>query len=82
MAAYHVHSNSCPSSQHPLIPEFDEQLRRLRSSEVASTSSTLTATKLNGLQDLNDTVEKLFSLPLNQQALSKEQNENMLDSRD
>ncbi|PON78501.1 hypothetical protein TorRG33x02_238220, partial [Trema orientale] len=79
MAAYHVRSNSFPSSQHPLIPEFDEQLRRLRSSEVASTSSTSIATKLSGLQDLNDCVEKLLSLPLNQRALSKEQNEKHVD---
>ncbi|PON61500.1 hypothetical protein TorRG33x02_281480, partial [Trema orientale] len=78
MAAYHVRSNSLPSRQHPLVPEFDEQLCRLRSSEAAS-SSTSIASKLSGLQDLHDCVEKLLLLPLNQQALSKEQNEKRVE---
>ena len=79
MAAYNVRSNSLPSRQHPLIPEFDEQLCRLRSSEVASSSSTSIASKLSGLQGLHDCVDKLLLLPLNQQALSKEQNEKRVD---
>ncbi|GMN38277.1 hypothetical protein TIFTF001_007505 [Ficus carica] len=77
MAAYHTRSNSFPSRQHPLVPEFDEQLSRLRSSEEASSSSI--ACKLSGLQDLHDCVEKLLLLPLNQQALSKERNEKCVD---
>ncbi|XP_062119479.1 uncharacterized protein LOC133833856 [Humulus lupulus] len=79
MAAYHVRSNSFPSKQHPLIPEFDDLLCRLRSFEATSSSSTSVSSKLNGLQDLHDCVDKLLSLPLNQQALSKEQNEKEVD---
>ncbi|XP_030501429.2 uncharacterized protein LOC115716699 [Cannabis sativa] len=77
MAAYHVRSNSFPSRQHPVISEFDEQLCRLRSSEEASSSS---ASKLSALQDLHDCVDTLLSLPLNQQALSKEQNQKRVDA--
>ncbi|GMN38269.1 hypothetical protein TIFTF001_007503 [Ficus carica] len=79
MAAFHTRSNSLPSSHHPLIPEFDEQLCRLRSSEAASSSSTLLSGRLSGLQDLHDCVDKLLLLPLNQQALSKQQNEKCVD---
>ncbi|KAL5562399.1 hypothetical protein UlMin_032146 [Ulmus minor] len=77
MAAHHIRSNSLPSRQHPLIPEFEEQLCRLRSSEAAS-SSTL-GCKLSGLEDLHDFVEKLLLLPLNQQALSREQSKKCID---
>ncbi|XP_062103961.1 uncharacterized protein LOC133815092 [Humulus lupulus] len=79
MAAYHVRSNSFPSRKHPLISEFNEQLCRLRSSEEASSSSTSIASKLSGLQDLHECVDTLLLLPLNQQALSKEQNEKRVD---
>ncbi|EXB95396.1 hypothetical protein L484_014369 [Morus notabilis] len=79
MAAYHTRSISFPSSQHPLIPEFDEQLCRLRSSEAASSSSTSLSSKVSGLQDLHDCVDKLLLLPLNQQALSKQPNEEWVD---
>ncbi|KAF4368300.1 hypothetical protein G4B88_008604 [Cannabis sativa] len=75
MAAYHVRSNSFPSKQHPLISEFDGILR---SSTEASSSTSITS-KLNGLQDLHDCVDKLLLLPLNQQALSKEHNEKSLN---
>ncbi|KAM6558535.1 hypothetical protein CsatA_027774 [Cannabis sativa] len=79
MAAYHVRSNSFPSRQHPIIPEFDALLCRLRSSEATSSSSSYVSSNLNGLQDLHDCLDKLLSLPLNQQALSKEQNQKKVD---
>ncbi|PON66200.1 hypothetical protein PanWU01x14_110660 [Parasponia andersonii] len=49
LAAY-----SFPSQPHPLVPEFDEQVCRLRSSEAVSSSSTSVACKLGGHQDLHD----------------------------
>ncbi|XP_060669847.1 uncharacterized protein LOC132800362 [Ziziphus jujuba] len=53
MAAYHVRSNSFPPSPHPLVPQFDEQLCRLRASVCASSStSTSMACQGSGLQDL------------------------------
>ena len=76
MAAYHVRSNSFPSRQNPLISEFED---RLRSSVEASSSSTSITSQLSSLQDLHDCVDKLLSLPLNQQALSKEHNEKSLN---
>ncbi|XP_010103324.2 uncharacterized protein LOC21397507 [Morus notabilis] len=79
MAAYHTRSNSLPSRQHPLVPEFDAQLSRLRSSEDASSSSTSLSGKLSGLQDLHDCLDKLLLLPLNQAALSKQQKEKLVD---
>ena len=78
MAAYHARSNSFPSRQHPLVSEFDHQLSRLRSSQEAS-SSTSMACKLSGLLDLNDCVDQLLLLPINQQALCNEQNEKRVE---
>ena len=46
---------------------------------MASSSSTSVASKLSGLQDLHDCVDKLLSLPLNQKALSRDQNDKCLD---
>ncbi|KAM6541110.1 hypothetical protein CsatB_005557 [Cannabis sativa] len=78
MEAHHVRSTSVPSKRHPLFSEYDEQLCRLRSSEAASSSSTVVC-KLTGLQELHDCVDNLLCLPLNQQALCKEQNQKCLD---
>ncbi|KAF5727122.1 hypothetical protein HS088_TW22G00809 [Tripterygium wilfordii] len=70
---YHTRSNSFPNRSHPLSAELDEQLRRLRSSEAACTSSI--CHQLNGLQDLHDCVDKLLLLPLSQQSLAHAQQE-------
>uniref|UniRef100_A0A803NR01 Uncharacterized protein n=1 Tax=Cannabis sativa TaxID=3483 RepID=A0A803NR01_CANSA len=78
MEAHHVRSTSVPSKQHPLFSEYDEQLCRLRSSEAASSSSTVVC-KLTGLEELHDCVDNLLCLSLNQQALCKEQNQKCLD---
>ncbi|XP_015903041.3 uncharacterized protein LOC107435927 [Ziziphus jujuba] len=80
MASYHVRSNSLPSRQHPAIPEFNEQLCRLRASEATSSSaSTSINCKLSGLQHLFDCLERSLLLPLNQQALSQEQHQKWID---
>ncbi|KAF3434827.1 hypothetical protein FNV43_RR21914 [Rhamnella rubrinervis] len=80
MASYHVRSNSLPLRSHPAIPEFDEQLCRLRASEATSSSaSTSVSCKLSGLQDLLDCVDRLLLLPLNQKALSQEEEKNGVD---
>ncbi|CAN1134723.1 hypothetical protein LINPERPRIM_LOCUS15928 [Linum perenne] len=68
---FHVRSNSLPSRPHPLVSEVEENIYRLRSSQAASTSSI--SDNLRNLQDLHDCVEKLFQLPLNQQALAQDQ---------
>ncbi|PQP91638.1 uncharacterized protein Pyn_25284 [Prunus yedoensis var. nudiflora] len=72
--AFHTRSNSFPSRPHPIVQEVDEHLVRLRSSEVTSTSSSISH-KLTGLQELHSCVDRLLQLPLAQQALAQEQNE-------
>ncbi|VVA30022.1 PREDICTED: Protein of unknown function DUF241 [Prunus dulcis] len=62
----HARSNSVPSTTHPLISEFDEQLCRLRTSGTASSSSTSVNQCLNGLKDLYD-------------SLAQEENDELLD---
>ncbi|OMO72176.1 hypothetical protein COLO4_27791 [Corchorus olitorius] len=72
MASFHARSNSLPSRQHPITSQIDENLNRLRSSQSASTSSSI-GQQLNGLQDLHEYVDMLLQLPLAQQALAQEQ---------
>ncbi|CAN1770778.1 hypothetical protein LINPERHAP1_LOCUS11708 [Linum perenne] len=67
---FHARSNSFPSRTHPTVSEFDEQLCRLRQSQAASTSSSLSS-----LQDVYDCVDKLIQLPSTQQAMIHDQNE-------
>ncbi|ONH92438.1 hypothetical protein PRUPE_8G175500 [Prunus persica] len=55
-----------PSTTHPLISEFHEQLCRLRTSGTASSSSTSVNQSLNGLKDLYD-------------SLAQEENDELLD---
>ncbi|KAH7574813.1 hypothetical protein JRO89_XS02G0008000 [Xanthoceras sorbifolium] len=64
--ACHTRSNSFPSRSHPLASNFEEHLRKLRSSSSIFR-------RLTGLQDLHDCVDKVLSLPLTQQALAQEQ---------
>ncbi|RIA05417.1 hypothetical protein BRARA_K00301, partial [Brassica rapa] len=56
---------------------IDEQLTRLRSSEATSSSSI--CQRLNNLQDLHDSLEKMIRLCITNQALSQEQIEKLLD---
>ena len=64
--SFHVRSNSLPSRPHPLVSEVEENICRLRSSQAASTTSSI-SDNLRKLQDLHDSVDKLFQLPLNLQ---------------
>ncbi|OMO72163.1 hypothetical protein COLO4_27795 [Corchorus olitorius] len=72
MASFHARSNSLPSRQHPLTSQIDENLNILRSSQSASTSSSI-GQQLNTLQDLHEYVDMLLQLPLAQKALTQEQ---------
>ncbi|XP_074293480.1 uncharacterized protein LOC141620533 [Silene latifolia] len=72
MASYHTRSISLPSTSHPITTQFDEQLCRLRSSQAASTSSSLSLThRLTGLTELYVVVDEMLQLPSNQQSLSQ-----------
>ncbi|KAF5727121.1 hypothetical protein HS088_TW22G00808 [Tripterygium wilfordii] len=73
-SSYHTRSNSIPNRPHPVLVELDEQLRRLRSSEATSTSSSSTIShQLIGLQDLHNCVDKWLLLPLTQQSSAQGQ---------
>ncbi|GKV23913.1 hypothetical protein SLEP1_g33587 [Rubroshorea leprosula] len=71
-SSHHTRSNSLPSIPHPVTSQIDGHLSRLRTSESASTSSSISQ-KLRGLQGLHECIDKLLLLPLTQQALTKEQ---------
>ncbi|OIV99495.1 hypothetical protein TanjilG_17305 [Lupinus angustifolius] len=76
---FHARSNSLPSTPHPLFLQCNEHLERLKSSHETSSSSSLLTHKLVGLQDLHECVEKLVQLPLTQQALLNEPQQNWVD---
>ncbi|XP_038722491.1 uncharacterized protein LOC120014570 isoform X2 [Tripterygium wilfordii] len=79
-SSYHIRSNSIPDRSHPVQVELKEQLRRLRSSEATSTSSSSSIChQLKGLQDLHDCVNKWLLLPLTQQSLAQGQHEKWVD---
>ncbi|XP_028767677.1 uncharacterized protein LOC114743956 [Neltuma alba] len=65
----HVRSNSFPSAPHPLVSQLEEHLKRLKSSESATSSSL--SHKLNGLQDLHECTDKLLQLNITQQVLTR-----------
>ncbi|RVX12402.1 hypothetical protein CK203_010449 [Vitis vinifera] len=77
-AQYHVRSISLPSRPHSFIPEFDEHLCRLRASQAASSSSSISH-RLRGLKDLHDSVDDLLLLPLIQRTLAQHRHEKWVD---
>ncbi|XP_074293477.1 uncharacterized protein LOC141620530 [Silene latifolia] len=71
-ASYHTRSISLPSTSHPITAQFDQQLTKLRSSQAASTSSSLSLSqRLTGLTELYVFVDEMLQLPSNQQSLSR-----------
>ncbi|CAH8327344.1 unnamed protein product [Eruca vesicaria subsp. sativa] len=75
--SFHVRSISFPSRSHPQAAHVNEQLARLRSSEEASTSSI--CHRLDNIQELHESINKLICLPVTQQALSQEQNKKAVE---
>lgn len=73
----HIRCNSLPSAPHPLVPQFHENLQRLKDSEATSTSSI--SHKLSGLMDLHDCADKLLQLSTTQQTLTLECGEKSVD---
>ncbi|KAL9231888.1 hypothetical protein vseg_007051 [Gypsophila vaccaria] len=66
--SYHARSVSLPSTLHPVEEQLKEQLNRLKSSQSASTSSSLSQ-RLNGLKDLYTCVDEFLQLNQNQHAI-------------
>ncbi|KAI9124098.1 hypothetical protein K1719_005398 [Acacia pycnantha] len=77
-SSMHIRCYSLPSTSHPLVSQFEENLNRLKSSEAASSSSSLSH-KLNGLQDLHDSTLKLLQLSATQQDLTREFSKKSVD---
>ncbi|KAK8714433.1 hypothetical protein V6N13_149625 [Hibiscus sabdariffa] len=70
-------SISLPSRPHPLIPQIDEHLCRLKSNKAAISSSSIIE-KLNGLRDLYELVDSLLQLPSTQNSLAQSYNDKEL----
>ncbi|KAL0438298.1 UNVERIFIED_CONTAM: hypothetical protein Slati_2312800 [Sesamum latifolium] len=79
MAAFHSRSNSFPSQSHPVMDVVEGHLRRLRSSEVASTSAPSICTNLGSLTDLHEGINNLIQMASVQQALSNEQDDKWIN---
>ncbi|KAK8561206.1 hypothetical protein V6N12_048280 [Hibiscus sabdariffa] len=75
--SFHARSNSLPSRPHPLIPQIDEHLCRLKSNKAAISSSSIIE-KLNGLRDLYELVDSLLQLPSTQNSLAQSYNDKEL----
>lgn len=75
----HGRSNSLPSRSHPLILECNEHLDGLRASKATIFSSLVLCKNIRCLQDLIECVEKLTHLPLTQDVLLHEREENWVD---
>ncbi|KAK7352111.1 hypothetical protein VNO80_17529 [Phaseolus coccineus] len=75
----HGRSNSLPSRPHPLILKCNEHLDSLRASKATTFSSLVLSHKIGCLQDLIECVENLTHLPLTQDVLLHERQENWVD---
>ncbi|KAL9276457.1 hypothetical protein ACSQ67_026002 [Phaseolus vulgaris] len=75
----HGRSNSLPSRPHPLIIKCNEHLDSLRASKATTFSSLVLSHKIRCLQDLIECVENLTHLPLTQDVLLHERQENWVD---
>jgi len=77
---FHGRSISLPSRPHPLILKCNEHLDTLLRSSNETSSSSLICHKIDGLRDLIECVEKLVQLPLTQDALLHEHQENWVNN--
>ncbi|XP_045806241.1 uncharacterized protein LOC123899210 [Trifolium pratense] len=76
---FHGRSISLPSRPHPLILKCNEHLDTLLKASNETSSSSL-CHKIDGLRDLIECVEKLIQLPLTQDALAHEHQENWVNN--
>ncbi|XP_058782957.1 uncharacterized protein LOC131657591 [Vicia villosa] len=77
---FHGRSISLPSRPHPLILKCNDHLETLLKSSTETSSSSLLCHKIDGLRDLIECVENLIQLPLTQDALIHEQQENWVNN--
>ncbi|XP_059647406.1 uncharacterized protein LOC132293796 [Cornus florida] len=76
---FHARSVSFPSRSHPLIPQFDERLCRVKASEATSSSLPSISNRLSGLEELYDCVDAWLLLPQTQQVFAQERNQKWVD---
>ncbi|KAG6405572.1 hypothetical protein SASPL_133163 [Salvia splendens] len=72
MALHHGRSLSFPSSSHPAVSQFNDNLSRLRSSEATCSSLSSFNGKINGLRNLDESIDDLLLLSHIQQIVSEE----------
>ncbi|CAK8569264.1 unnamed protein product [Lathyrus sativus] len=77
---FHGRSTSLPSRAHPLILKCNDHLETLLKSSNETYSSSLLFHKIDGLRDLIECVENLIQLPLTQEALINEHQENWVNN--
>ncbi|KAG8364444.1 hypothetical protein BUALT_Bualt19G0129500 [Buddleja alternifolia] len=77
----HTRSISLPSRSHPLIPQFNEHLHRVKACDSTTPSSSLSSItrKLNNLDDVYNCVDDLLALPHTQQVFTKESQEKWVE---
>ncbi|KAI5647741.1 hypothetical protein M9H77_33746 [Catharanthus roseus] len=68
----HARSISLPSRSHPFLPQFDEQLSRVKVSEAAASTLSSMSNRLVDLNNLYDCTDDVLQLPHVQQAISQE----------
>ncbi|KAI8533239.1 hypothetical protein RHMOL_Rhmol11G0282200 [Rhododendron molle] len=71
-SGYHSHSVSLPCRPHPLIPQVDEYLCRLKASEATSSSLSLQAQRLSVREELYERLDDSLVLPNTQQVFSRQ----------
>ncbi|XP_047975428.1 uncharacterized protein LOC125217900 [Salvia hispanica] len=72
MALHHGRSLSFPSSSHPAVSQFEDNLSRLRSSEATCSSLSSFNGKINGLRKLYESIDDFLLLSHIQQIVSEE----------
>ncbi|KAF8013176.1 hypothetical protein BT93_I1147 [Corymbia citriodora subsp. variegata] len=77
---FHARSVSLPSRPNPLFAQAEHHLRRIRSSEAATTSSFLSVSSMiSGLADFYNSIDDLLLLPHTQQAFVQEGRDEVLE---
>ncbi|PIN10496.1 hypothetical protein CDL12_16918 [Handroanthus impetiginosus] len=67
-------STSLPSRSHPLVPQFNEHMHKLKSCDSTPSSISSINKKLQNLEDLYNCVDDLLLLPHTQQVFAQECN--------
>lgn len=75
----HARSVSLPSRSHPLVPQLDEHLSKVRALEANTTSTSSMTSRLTDLKNLYGSTDDILVLPHIQQAVSQECQEKWAD---